>query len=318
MKRGLSFVLATLFPVFVASAAMAGPADLNVAKLRLASANALVLDAENDQALYTKNSDAVTPIASITKLMTAMVVLDAGLALDEMITIDVDDIDLVKGSHSRLRMGTTLPRREMLRLALMSSENRAAHALGRSYPGGEPAFVVAMNAKATLLDMTNSHYADPTGLSSENVSTAHDLAKMVKAAAQYPLIHEFTTTGEHYVDMDGRALGFRNTNALVRNGTWDIEVSKTGFIREAGKCLVMMAKVASRPVVIVLLDSLGTYTRIGDANRVKYWLETGETMPAPRMIKTSVKRGTVKQGNFHITTKNTRKVVKKAQHNSVA
>jgi D-alanyl-D-alanine endopeptidase (penicillin-binding protein 7) len=304
--------LATVFLAIGTASQAADTVALNQAKLRLASANALVLDAESDTPLYMKNPDAVQPIASITKLMTAMVVLDAALPMDEMLTLDTSDIDTLKGSHSRLRMGTTLPRREMLRLALMSSENRAASALGRYYPGGTPAFVEAMNAKAKLLDMTHTHYADPTGLSSENVSTAQDLAKMVKAAAQYPEIHEFTTTGEYVLDVDGRQHGFRNTNALVRNGIWDIEVSKTGFIREAGRCLVMLAKVASKPVVIVLLDSVGTYTRIGDANRVKYWLETGETMPAPRLVKASMKRGSMKQGKFHIVTRTTKKVTKKS------
>lgn len=322
MKPSLFFVFATVLSLLWTAASVAAPTELDVAKLKLASANALVLDAESDQPIYAKNSDAVTPIASITKLMTAMVVLDAGLPLDEMLTIDVGDIDLIKGTSSRLRLGTTLPRREMLRLALMSSENRAASALGRNYPGGKEAFVAAMNAKAQLLDMSNSHYVDPTGLSSDNVSTAQDLAKMVKAAAQYPLIHEFTTTGTYSVGAGrhGRPLDFRNTNLLVRNGTWDIEVSKTGFIREAGRCLVMLANVASRPVVIVLLDSLGTYTRIGDANRVKYWLETGESMPAPatRLIRASAKRGVVRQGNFHILTKATKKVVRKAAKRTIA
>jgi D-alanyl-D-alanine endopeptidase (penicillin-binding protein 7) len=169
----------------------------------------------------------------------------------------------------------------------MASENRAASSLARHYPGGSAAFVAAMNQKAQALGMTRSHFSDPTGLSSENVSTAHDLARMVQAAAEYPLIREFTTTASHYVEVQptGQLLGFNNTNSLVKSGSWDIQVSKTGFIREAGKCLVMLATIASRPVVIVLLDSYGRLTRVGDANRVKYWLETGEAQPPVVAIK---------------------------------
>ena len=241
----------------------------------------LVLDAATHQPIYAKAADEVTPIASLTKLMTAIVAIEAGQSLDEPIAIDMDDFDYLKGSHSRLRIGAELSRREMLRLALMASENRAASSLARHYPGGTPAFVAAMNAKAAALGMTRTRFSDPTGLSARNVSTASDLATLVAAAAQYPLIREFSTTQSHYVEVQptGQLLGFNNTNALVKSAEWDIQVSKTGFIREAGKCLVMMATISSRPVVIVLLDSLGRYTRIGDAMRVKYWLETGQSMP---------------------------------------
>jgi D-alanyl-D-alanine endopeptidase (penicillin-binding protein 7) len=215
-----------------------------------------------------------------------MVVLDAKQPLDELLTIDMGDLDMIKGSHSRLRLGAELPRKEMLRLALMSSENRAASSLCRYYPGGTDACVVAMNAKAAKLGMAASHFNDPTGLSSDNMSTARDLAKMVKAASEYPLIREFSTTPEAVVDVPptGRSLAFRNTNALVRGGSWDIQLQKTGFIREAGRCLVMMANVASKPVVIVLLDSIGQMTRIGDANRIRHWLETGESMPVIQKV----------------------------------
>jgi serine-type D-Ala-D-Ala endopeptidase (penicillin-binding protein 7) len=265
------------------------PLDGN--KLKLASANVLVYDANAGQAIYAKGADVVTPIASVTKLMTAMVVLDAAQPMDEMITVDIADLDLLKGSHSRLRLGAELPRREMLRLALMASENRAASSLARHYPGGTPAFVEAMNQKAQALGMTRTHFSDATGLSSENVATAHDLARMVQAAAGYAPIREFTTTPSHYVEVQpmGQLLGFNNTNSLVRSGGWDIQVSKTGFIREAGKCLVMLANIASRPVVIVLLDSYGRLTRIGDANRVKYWLETGEAQPSAVAAKPGAK-----------------------------
>jgi D-alanyl-D-alanine endopeptidase (penicillin-binding protein 7) len=300
MKISLHIVFAALFATSGSLYAAAEPANSAVAepiapldgtKLKLASANVLVYDANAGQAIYAKGADVVTPIASVTKLMTAMVVLDAAQPMNEMVTVDISDLDMVKGSHSRLRMGAELSRREMLRLALMASENRAASSLARHYPGGSAAFVEAMNQKAQSLGMTRSHFSDPTGLSSENVATAHDLARMVQAAAAYPLIREFTTTASHYVEVQptGQLLGFNNTNSLVKNGGWDIQVSKTGFIREAGKCLVMMATIASRPVVIVLLDSYGRLTRIGDANRVKYWLETGEAEPAAAAAKPGAK-----------------------------
>ncbi|MEP6701879.1 MAG: D-alanyl-D-alanine endopeptidase [Betaproteobacteria bacterium] len=281
MKQILNTVFAVLCSTaLVASAGIVAP---DPAKLKLKSANVLIVGAGDGSPIYSKNAESVTPIASITKLMTAMVVLDAHQPVDELLVIDVADLDLIKGSHSRLRMGVELPRKEMLRLALMSSENRAASALCRYYAGGTDACVRAMNAKAVKLGMTRSHFNDPTGLSSDNMSTAHDLVKMVRAASQYPVIREFSTTPAAIIDASpsGGSLAFRNTNALVRGGTWDIQLQKTGFIREAGRCLVMMANVASKPVVIVLLDSIGQMTRIGDANRIRYWLETGESMPAP-------------------------------------
>jgi D-alanyl-D-alanine endopeptidase (penicillin-binding protein 7) len=285
-------------PAFAAGAASPDPA-----KLKLMSANVLVVDAQDERAIYSKAADEVTPIASVTKLMTAMVVLDSQAPMDEAITIDMGDFDYLKGSHSRLRMGTTLSRQEMLRLALMASENRAASALSRYYPGGTPAFVEAMNFKAASLGMTHTHYADPTGLTAENVSTANDLAKLVRAAAEYPLIREYSTTPAHYVEIqpDGRVIGFNNSNALVKSDKWDIQLQKTGYIREAGKCVVMLANIASRPFVIVLLDSLGKYTRLGDAQRIKHWLETGEALPAPvaKATKTSLTtKGKRVQGTF--------------------
>jgi serine-type D-Ala-D-Ala endopeptidase (penicillin-binding protein 7) len=268
---------------------------LDAKKLRLYSANALILDAKAGEPIYAKGADAVTPIASVTKLMTAMVVLDAGQPLDERIGVNIGDLDLLKGSHSRLNLGSELSRGEMLHVALMASENRAASSLARHYPGGLDACVAAMNRKAQSLGMTRTHFSDPTGLSSENVSTAADLARMVEAAAGYPLIREATTTSSRYVEVQptGRILGYNNTNSLVRSGQWDIQVSKTGFIREAGKCLVMLATIASRPVVIVLLDSYGRLTRIGDANRVKHWLETGQSLPAAQPVKAKRVKGTL-------------------------
>jgi D-alanyl-D-alanine endopeptidase (penicillin-binding protein 7) len=282
MKRTFPIVFAWLFVCFAPLSAHAqSPFARDSSKLKLASANVLVLDAASHRPIYAKAPDEVTPIASLTKLMTAIVTLDAGLPLEEPIEIDMDDFDFLKGSKSRLQMGAALPRREMLRLALMASENRAASSLARHYPGGTNAFVQAMNAKAAILGMSRTRFADPTGLSARNVSTASDLAALVAAAADYPLIREFSTTQSHYVEVQptGQWLGFNNTNALVKSVEWDIQLSKTGFIREAGKCLVMLATISSRPVVIVLLDSLGRYTRVADAMRVKYWLETGESMP---------------------------------------
>ena len=283
MNKRLTLVFLTLFAGCAAGAATA-QAQLNrdPAKLHLASVNAVVVDASAKRPVYYKGADDVTPIASLTKLMTAMVMLDAKLPEDELITIGIDDLDFLKGSKSRLRLGAELPRYEMLRLALMSSENRAASSLARTYPGGTKAFVAAMNAKAATLGMTHTRYADPTGLSAQNVSTANDLAILVAAAAEYPQIRDFSTTGSHFVAVQptGQILGFNNTNNLVKNDKWDIKLSKTGYIREAGKCLVMLATIASKPFVIVLLDSAGKYTRLGDAQRVRHWLETGQTLPA--------------------------------------
>jgi D-alanyl-D-alanine endopeptidase (penicillin-binding protein 7) len=287
MNNRLTVVFLTLFAAFAAGHA-AAQVVRDPAKLHLASANVVVVDAKAKNAVYAKGADDVTPIASLTKLMTAMVTLDASLPEDETISISIDDLDFLKGTKSRLRLGAELPRREMLRLALMSSENRAASSLARTYPGGTKAFVAAMNQKAAELGMTHTRYADPTGLSAQNVSTANDLALLVAAAAEYPLIREFSTTGSHFVEVQptGQILGFNNTNNLVKNDKWDIQLSKTGYIREAGKCLVMLATIASKPFVIVLLDSAGKYTRLGDAQRVRHWLETGQTLPMTAEAKT--------------------------------
>ncbi|UCV04661.1 D-alanyl-D-alanine endopeptidase [Dechloromonas denitrificans] len=248
--------------------------DIDPGRLALYSASALVIDQNTGQALLEKQSDAVLPIASISKLMTAMVVLDAKLDLHDLITIGSEDVDGLKGTRSRLPVGTTMTRETAMLLALMSSENRAANALGRHYPGGLPAFVHAMNKKAQSLGMYNSRFEEPTGLSSNNVSTAHDLARMVAAAARYPEIRAASTTAEAKVELNGRITDFHNTNALVRSDNWEIGVSKTGYISEAGRCLVMQARVADKPVVIVLLDSVGKMTRVGDANRIKRWMES--------------------------------------------
>jgi D-alanyl-D-alanine endopeptidase (penicillin-binding protein 7) len=241
--------------------------------LDLKSSVALVIDQDTHQVLFSKNPQAVLPIASITKLMTALVVTEAGLPLDEMLSISQHDVDTEKGSRSRLTVGTQLTRGEMLLLALMSSENRAAHALGRHYPGGMDAFVGAMNAKAQLLGMSDTRYVEPTGLSSRNRSSANDLARLVDAAYAHPIIRELSTSREAQVDVGKRQLQYRSTNGLVRNPEWDIGLQKTGYISEAGRCLVMQAELAGRKLIMVLLDSAGRYSRIGDAERIRKWLD---------------------------------------------
>ncbi len=240
----------------------------------LRSAVVLVQDAASGETLISKNQGAILPIASITKLMTAIVVLDANLNLDQRVVISDEDYDTVKGTRSRLRPGTVLTRSELLLLALMSSENRAAFSLARTYPGGTEPFVAAMNAKARALGMNDTRFVDPTGLSSANVSSAPDLARLVAAAHQYPLIRQYSTRGGATVQALGRPLDYHNTNGLVRSEQWDIGVQKTGYISEAGRCLVMRVRLASREVIVVLLDSWGKLSRVGDANRIKKWLET--------------------------------------------
>ena len=240
----------------------------------LRSAVALVQDASSGETLIAKNLGAVLPIASITKLMTAMVILDSGLNLEQRVAISDEDYDNLKGTRSRLRPGSVLTRDELLLLALMSSENRAAFSLSRTYPGGTAAFVAAMNEKARALGMANTKFLDPTGLSSGNVSTAQDLARMVRAAHEYPLIRQYSTRDSATVQALGRSLDYRNTNGLVRSSHWDIGLSKTGYISEAGRCLVMRVRMQSREVIVVLLDSWGKLSRVGDANRIKTWLET--------------------------------------------
>lgn len=233
----------------------------------------LVQDQSSGEVLFERNSDAVVPIASITKLMTAMVSLDSKPALDEVLDVSDEDIDQLKGTRSRLAVGTRLTREEMLHLALMSSENRASSALARHYPGGRPAFIAAMNRKAQELGLIDTRFFDSTGLNPHNVSSARDLAKMVAASARYPLIREFSTTRDGFFAVNGRMQRFNNTNALVSSPEWEIGLQKTGFTNEAGKCLVMQAWMNQKPVVIVLLDSWGKLTRIGDANRIRRWVE---------------------------------------------
>lgn len=242
--------------------------------LSLKSSVAYVVDQRSAEVLFEKNANVALPIASLTKLMTALVVLEARQNLDETLEITADDIDRLKNSGSRLRVGTRMTRREMLHLALMSSENRAASALGRNYPGGLAAFVAAMNARAKALGMRDAHFDDSTGLSSENRASAHDLAKLALAAYRHPLIRDYSTHSSHAIDAGGHQLQYRNSNRLVNHPDWEIGLQKTGYISEAGRCLIMLARVEGRPVVMVFLDSRGKDSRLGDAARIRKWLET--------------------------------------------
>jgi D-alanyl-D-alanine endopeptidase (penicillin-binding protein 7) len=240
--------------------------------LDLKSSVALVVDQDTNEVLFSKNASAVLPIASITKLMTALVVTEAGLALDELLTVTAEDAAVRAGSSRQLRAGAQLTRGEMLHLALMASENRAAYLLGRTYPGGLSRFVEAMNAKAHLLGMHDTRYVEPTGLSSDNRSSAEDLARLVRAASQHPLLRELSTSAEAVVPVGNQQVQFRNTNGLVHNPDWDIGLQKTGYIAAAGRCVVMQTQMAGRQLIMVLLDSAGKYSRVGDAERIRKWL----------------------------------------------
>ena len=241
--------------------------------LDLKSSVALVVDQDTNEVLFSKNEQAVLPIASLTKLMTGLIISEAKLSMDEMLTITQDDVDTEKGSSSRLRVGTTLSRGELLHLALMSSENRAASALGRTYPGGLSAFVSLMNAKARMLGMRDTRFVEPTGLSSDNQSSARDLATLVSVAYERPILRDLSTSPSYQLDLGRRTLQYNNSNRLVRNPEWEIGLQKTGYISEAGRCLVMQAKVAGRKVIMVFLDSAGKLARVQDAERVRRWVE---------------------------------------------
>ena len=249
-----------------------------VTPMELSASVAYVLDQNTQEVLLRRNESAVLPIASITKLMTGLLIADAKLPLDEYITITDEDVDTAKGSSSRLRVGATLTRGEMLHLALMSSENRAAHALGRTYPGGLQHFVSLMNARALMLGMSNTHYVEPTGLSSANRSSARDLALLVAEAARSPMLRALTTSPEREVVVGGRVLQYGNTNRLVHSPEWNIVLQKTGYISEAGRCVVMLTRVAGRNLIMVLLDAPNSRSRMADAERVRQWIE--ETLPA--------------------------------------
>lgn len=244
------------------------PIDLN-------SSAVLVLDQNTHEVLLSKNDSAVLPIASLTKMMTGLVIADARLPMDETIVITDDDVDRLKNSGSRLAVGTRLTRGEALHLALMSSENRAAHALGRTFPGGREHFVSLMNQKAAQLGMRDTRFVDPTGLSSSNQSSARDLARLAAVAYERPMLRDLSTSPSYEVSTGRRVLQYRNSNRLVHAGTWDIGLQKTGYIREAGRCLVMQASVAGRQLIMVLLDAAGPAARVGDAERVRRWVESG-------------------------------------------
>jgi D-alanyl-D-alanine endopeptidase (penicillin-binding protein 7) len=275
---GLSYSTATL--------ANEAPAlNRDPANLHLASGSAMVIDLQTDKVLYSSNPDVIVPIASVTKLMTAMVVLDAKLPMDEYITVDISQTPEMKGVFSRVKLGSQLTRKDMLLITLMSSENRAAASLAHSYPGGYPAFILAMNAKAKALGMKHTAYVEPTGLSVYNVSTARDLTKLVLAARKYPMLSELSTTDEKTVSFrkPTYTLGFRNTDHLVRKENWDIRLTKTGFTNQAGHCLVLLTTMANRPVSVVILDAFGKYTHFADASRLRKWMETGQSGPAPEV-----------------------------------
>ncbi|MBO1548495.1 D-alanyl-D-alanine endopeptidase [Yersinia pseudotuberculosis] len=285
----LSFLLLST-GISVAPLAIARGSAVEVkgtAPLELASGSAMVVDLQTNKVIYANNADKVVPIASITKLMTAMVVLDAKLPLDEILSVDIDQTKELKGVFSRVRVNSEISRKDMLLLTLMSSENRAAASLAHHYPGGYNAFIKAMNAKAKSLGMNSTHYVEPTGLSINNVSTARDLAKLLMATKQYPLIGQLSTTTEKMATFrePNYTLPFRNTNHLVYNDKWNIQLTKTGFTNQAGHCLVMRTVIGKRPVALVVLDAFGKYTHFADANRLRSWIETGKAAPIPGAAK---------------------------------
>jgi len=273
----------TLLPGTVLAAQPATATQRDPSALHLASGSALLIDLNTGKQLYASHADRVAPIASVTKLMTAMVVLDAKQPMNDMLTMTIANNPEMKGVYSRVRLGSELDRRETLLITLMSSENRAANTLANHYPGGYPAFIKAMNAKARSLGMSHTRYVEPTGLSTQNVSTARDLSKLLLAARNYPLLSELSTTREKTVAFrkPNYTLGFRNTDHLVNKSNWDIKLTKTGFTNEAGHCLVLLTRMDNRPVAMVILDAFGKYTHFADASRLRQWLETGSAKPAP-------------------------------------
>jgi D-alanyl-D-alanine endopeptidase (penicillin-binding protein 7) len=265
------------------SAAETTAVPRDTSKLHIASGSAMLIDLQTNKLIYASNPDVVVPIASVTKLMTGMVVLEAKQNMEEYISVSISDTPEMKGVFSRVKIGSELPRREMLLITLMSSENRAAASLAHHYPGGYAAFIAAMNAKAKALGMTSTHYVEPTGLSTSNVSTARDLSKLVQAARKYPLLSELSTTKEKTVAFrkPNYTLGFHNTDHLVRKDNWDIKLTKTGFTNQAGHCLVLITQMGGRPVSLVILDAFGKYTHFADASRIRQWVETGKSSTVP-------------------------------------
>ncbi|MGM3162652.1 D-alanyl-D-alanine endopeptidase [Dickeya undicola] len=269
---------------FVPQAVAKTPATQHVtSRQEIASGSAMVVDLRNNEVLYSSNPDVVVPIASVTKLMTAMVVLDANQPLDERLSVDISQTKEMQGVYSRVRLGSEISRHDMLLLALMSSENRAAASLAHHYRGGYQAFIAAMNAKAKALGMTHTHYVEPTGISTSNVSTARDLTKLLIASKQYPLLSQLSTTQEKTAVFSNPSysLPFRNTNHLIYRSDWNIQLTKTGFTNQAGHCLVMRTVINGRPVSLVVLDAFGKFTHFADANRLRNWLETGKVSPVP-------------------------------------
>ncbi len=282
---GLVFVLAgaVITPSVEARETVSAPRDTS--HLQIASGSALVIDLQTNKPLYSSNPDVIVPIASVTKLMTAMVVLDAKLPMDQYISVNIADTPEMKGVFSRVKLNSELPRKEMMLIALMSSENRAAASLAHHYPGGYAAFIAAMNAKAKSLGMLNTHYVEPTGLSIHNVSTARDLSKLLIAARHYPMLSELSTTKEKTVAFrkPNYTLGFHNTDHLINKANWDIKITKTGFTNQAGHCLVLVTSMGGRPVALVILDAFGKYTHFADAGRIRNWIETGKSGGVPNV-----------------------------------
>ncbi|EJK9927355.1 D-alanyl-D-alanine endopeptidase [Cronobacter sakazakii] len=279
----LALLLAAPLSAPALAAAKAAASPLAAAEPQIASGSAMIVDLRTNEVLFSSHPDLVRPIASITKVMTAMVVLDASLPLDEMLTVDISHTPEMKGIYSRVRLNSQISRKNMLLLALMSSENRAAASLAHHYPGGYDAFIRAMNAKAKALGMRNTHFVEPTGLSIQNVSTARDLTKLLIATKQYPLIGQLSTTREEMATFSNPTytLPFRNTNHLVYRDNWNIQLTKTGFTNAAGHCLMMRTLIKNRPVTLVVMDAFGKYTHFADASRLRTWLETGKVQPVP-------------------------------------
>ena len=278
--------LVSLFFAFAGTVANASETTLaprDTSQLHIASGSAMLVDLQTNKVIYASNPDVVVPIASVTKLMTGMVVLDAKQNMDEYISINISDTPEMKGVFSRVKLNSEMPRKEMLLITLMSSENRAAASLAHHYPGGYAAFIAAMNAKAKALGMNSTRYVEPTGLSIHNVSTARDLSKLVQAARKYPMLTQLSTTKEKTVSFrkPNYTLGFSNTDHLINRANWDIKLTKTGFTNQAGHCLVLVTSMGNRPVSLVILDAFGKFTHFADASRIRSWVETGKGGAVP-------------------------------------
>jgi D-alanyl-D-alanine endopeptidase (penicillin-binding protein 7) len=283
----LVFAFSGTFVTPTVNAAETTAAPRDASQLKIASGSALLMDLQTNKVIYSSNPDVIVPIASVSKLMTGLVVVEAHQNMDEWIDVDISHTPEMKGVFSRVKLKSELPRREMLLIALMSSENRAAASLAHHYPGGYAAFIAAMNAKAKALGMTNTHYVEPTGLSERNVSTARDLSKLLVAASKHPILSELTTTKEKTVAFrkPNYTLGFRNTDHLVNKADWDIKITKTGFTNPAGHCLVLVTRMSNRPVALVILDAFGKYTHFADASRIRSWMETGRSANVPAVAQ---------------------------------